>query len=334
MAEQHVSECQWFVRTPLASSKAPLDSRVTDTRTCSLRARQVICVVCGWTRRLSVSQSLSLSLSLLLVVASLRVAESCVCSCGMTESLSCVRVYTCVHVCVRFFIRLQLEVRVPQRDATSGERRKVDALVSRSEDGTVGEGWLGRDTTILHCTHRCIPHPHSTSASFHLFSSAMVSLCLLWIFWQIQTTMKLATRRDTEICVSIQLTEISMYLDYTLLASFRRVLESLSPLAATDDNPPRASPQKGVAPWTSQRSGALGAKPVISWTGARGTLGSFLLEIESLRAVSDSVLTHIDLKGDNIIFARVGLVKISLQPMGTRMPSTHLDAEESSSLRK
>ena len=34
--------------------------------------------------------------------------------------------------------------------------------------GTVVEGWLGRGTTILHCTHRCIPHHHSTRASFLL----------------------------------------------------------------------------------------------------------------------------------------------------------------------
>ena len=40
------------------------------------------------------------------------------------------------------------------------------------------------------------------------------------------------TPKCTEICVSIQLAEISMYLDFKLLASFRRVLESLSPLAA------------------------------------------------------------------------------------------------------
>ena len=32
------------------------------------------------------------------------------------------------------------------------------------------KGWLGRDTTTLHCTHRCMPHLHSTSASFLLLS--------------------------------------------------------------------------------------------------------------------------------------------------------------------
>ena len=59
--------------------------------------------------------------------------------------------------------------------------------------GTVGEGWLGRDTTILHCTHRCIRHLHSTRASFLFaflctFSSLMfqcntgikVNLRFLW----------------------------------------------------------------------------------------------------------------------------------------------------------
>ena len=40
--------------------------------------------------------------------------------------------------------------------------------------GTVVEGWLGRGTTILHCTHTdALPHHHSTSASFLLI------LCLL-----------------------------------------------------------------------------------------------------------------------------------------------------------
>ena len=32
--------------------------------------------------------------------------------------------------------------------------------------GSVNGGWLGRVCTILHCTLRCIPHHHSTSASF------------------------------------------------------------------------------------------------------------------------------------------------------------------------
>ena len=115
-----------------------------------------------------------------------------------------------------------------------------------------------------------------------------------------------------------------MYLDYKLLASFRRVLESLSPLAATDDNPPRAFPPKRSGSVDLTEKWGTCCEAVISWTGARGTLGSFLLEIESLRAVCDTVLTHIDLKGDNIIFARNGLVKISLQPCG------HEDAVESS----
>ena len=39
--------------------------------------------------------------------------------------------------------------------------------------GTVVEGWLGRSTTIPHCTHRCMPHHHSTRASFLPFVSAL-----------------------------------------------------------------------------------------------------------------------------------------------------------------
>ena len=62
-----------------------------------------------------------------------------------------------------------------------------------------------------------------------------------------------------------------MYLDYKLLASFRRVLESLSTLDATDDNPPRASSPNGVAAWTSHRNGALSAKP-----SSRGRVKSVL----------------------------------------------------------
>ena len=33
--------------------------------------------------------------------------------------------------------------------------------------GKVGEGWLGRDTTILHCTHQM--HYHIITAQGHLF---------------------------------------------------------------------------------------------------------------------------------------------------------------------
>ena len=78
-----------------------------------------------------------------------------------------------------------------------------------------------------------------------------------------------------------------MYLDYKLLASFRRVLESLSPLAATEDNLPRVSPPK--------RSGSVdltekwGSRHLVD--GCQKHADSFL-EIELLRAVCDSVLQH------------------------------------------
>ena len=66
---------------------------------------------------------------------------------------------------------------------------------------------------------------------------------------------------ETRTRVSIQLAEISMYLDYKLHASFRRVLESLSTLDATDDNPPRASPPKRSGSVEFTEKWALSAKP-------------------------------------------------------------------------
>ena len=73
----------------------------------------------------------------------------------------------------------------------------------KARSGTVGEGWLGRDTTILHCTHRCIPHLHSTRASFFfvmffpfscetlgVHGSLRLLLVSMWVFADMGSVLK------------------------------------------------------------------------------------------------------------------------------------------------
>ena len=88
--------------------------------------------------------------------------------------------------------------------------------------------------------------------------------------------------------------------------------------------------QNNAAAWTSQKSGALPARPSsrervpeARWAPSFSKLGQSEQTSEvaavALRETTifvSSVFTRMDLEGDNIVFAKVGLVKISFQPCG------------------
>ena len=50
----------------------------------------------------------------------------------------------------------------------------------------------------------------------------------------------------------------------------------------------------------------------------------FAVALRETTIFVSSVFTHMDLEGDNIVFARVGPVKSPSNRVGTRRPSTHL----------
>ena len=95
-----------------------------------------------------------------------------------------------------FWIQLFARARDEAREAS-----ELPAYLDDLMEWWAKDGWVGTPPDFIARTDAC----HTITAPEHLFfvfsflficTWYRLSLCLLWIFWQIQTTMKLAKRRE------------------------------------------------------------------------------------------------------------------------------------------